>query len=81
MGHYWLQSDAFGLTSSRAPEYERLINDASELVRRYDSARSTGEDLTQELQKMNSKLLQALDPTDSHMIRWNYFYTKAGLIK
>ena len=59
----WLTSEAFDLSSDRAPENAKLLDEASALVNQ------ASPDLTS-LQAMNQRLLMALNPKDTFLFRW-----------
>jgi len=59
----WLVSEAFDLKSSRSLEYERLIEDAAELLERPQTSR-------EQIEKMHKKLIDALGPKDEFLFRW-----------
>ena len=70
----WLTSDAFDLDSTRAPAYQKLIDQASELFSKKNRTKK-------EMGEMTNQLVQALNPKDPFLIRWNFFCVKEGLIK
>ena len=70
----WLTSDAFDLDSTRAPAYQNLIDQASELFSKKNRTKK-------EMGEMTNQLVQALNPKDPFLIRWNFFCVKEGLIK
>jgi hypothetical protein len=70
----WLTSEAFGLTSTRAPEYEQLLKEASSLIQ--EPGASEGRVL-----KMRQQLAAALSPQDPFLFRWRAICEKKGLLK
>lgn len=70
----WLCSEAFGLSSTRAIEIEKLINKASVLLQQEKPNK-------QEIQQMNQRLIQALNPKDPYLIRWGYVCEQGGWLK
>jgi len=70
----WLISEAFDLKSSRAPDYEKLISEASGLL---NQAKPTPEEVI----IMNTQLGRALNPGDKFLFRWQYICRQKGWIK
>ncbi|QAR32285.1 ATP-binding protein [Geovibrio thiophilus] len=71
----WLTSEAFDLPSDRgAVEYERLVNEASELLKQVPPSE-------QQIESMNDKLVKALNPKDDFLFRWRAICYKKGLLK
>ncbi|OSM02199.1 hypothetical protein MAIT1_05387 [Magnetofaba australis IT-1] len=71
----WLTSEAFDQKSSRAPEYEALMAEASWLV----DERNPDVDASQ-IQEMSQRLINALDPKDAFLMRWRYIAQKKGWV-
>ena len=70
----WLTSEAFDLSSSRAPDYEELVQDAARLLEEDDPAPAT-------VREMNRRLLESLDPlADEFLIRWQHICRRKGWI-
>lgn len=59
----WLTSEAFDLSSDRAPENAKLLDEASALVNQASPDLSS-------LKAMNQRLLMALNPKDVYLFRW-----------
>ena len=70
----WLTSEAFDLTSSRNPEYAKLIEDASQLF-------ETPAISIKEIQEMYARLLDALNPKDDFLFRWRAICEKKGFLQ
>lgn len=68
----WLTSEAFDLKSARAAPSEILIQKASDLLSKKDVT-------LQELDVMNKKLIQALNPADEFLFNWRYIRKTKGL--
>ena len=70
----WLTSEAFDLTSSRAPDYEELVDQAARLLEEDDPHPDS-------VKEMNNKLLESLDPiADRFLIRWQHICRRKGWI-
>ena len=70
----WLASEAFDLSSSRAPDYEKLVEQAARLLEEEDPH-------PERVQEMNGKLLASLDPlADEFLIRWQHICRRKGWI-
>ncbi|MCX7049846.1 MAG: ATP-binding protein [Candidatus Sumerlaeota bacterium] len=67
----WLTSEAFDLTSSRAPEFAGLLNEASNLINKSGAT-------SKEIQAMYQRLLKSLSPKDSFLFRWRAICEKKG---
>lgn len=65
----WLMSEAFGLPSGRSIPYEKLIEEASDLIDR-DQV-----DL-EEIKRVNDALVNALSPRDPFLFSWRYICQK-----
>ena len=71
----WLTSEAFDLNSSRAPDYEELVEQGARLLEEDDPSPET-------VQEMNRKLLASLDPVaDEFLIRWQHICRRKGWIE
>jgi hypothetical protein len=70
----WLTSEAFDLSSSRSPQYEKLVADASKLLEKSDAT-------INEVRSMHQRLVAALSPKDSFLFRWRAIWEKKGLLK
>ncbi len=70
----WLTSEAFDLSSTRSPEYERLLAEASSLIEKPNPTRT-------EVKQMHQELIAALNPKDSFLFRWRAICEKKGLLK
>jgi len=68
----WLTSEAFDLKSARATPNETLVQSASDLLNKKKVTRD-------ELNKMEKKLVQALNPTDEFLFNWRYIRKSRGL--
>ncbi len=68
----WLTSEAFDLTSDRAPEMAQLLAAASTLL----NADQPGESA---VQAMYQRLLVALNPKDTFLFRWRALAERKGL--
>ena len=70
----WLTSEAFDLSSSRAPDYEELVHQAARLLEADDPDREA-------VREMNRTLLECLDPlADEFLIRWQHICRRRGWI-
>ena len=70
----WLTSEAFDLSSSRAPDYEELVQQAAHLL-------EAGDPHPETVRAMNQKLLGSLDPlADEFLIRWQHICRRKGWI-
>ncbi|KPN74156.1 AAA family ATPase [Neisseria sp. 74A18] len=70
----WLLSEAFDLTSSRAPDFQKLIDEASKIT-------ATNEKPSKEyIDEIYKKLTESLDPKDPFLTRWRYICEKKGWI-
>ena len=70
----WLTSEAFDLSSSRAPDYEELVEQAARLLEEEYPHLET-------VLEMNRKLLESLDPVaDEFLIRWQHICRRKGWI-
>ena len=70
----WLTSEAFDLRSSRAPDYEALVDQAARLLDENHPDPNS-------VQEMNRKLLRSLDPVaDPFLIRWQHICRRKGWI-
>ncbi len=67
----WLVSEAFDLPSGRAVEYEELVKKAAALLEQEHPS-------FDRIQDMNTKLVQALSPTDDFLFNWHYICKKKG---
>ncbi len=67
----WLISEAFDLKSSRAPEYEALLERSASLLEETDP------DIDQ-IKKTNEELALALSPTDEFLFNWQYICRQKG---
>jgi len=67
----WLTSEAFDLSSDRAPENAKLLDDASALVN------ESAPDLLS-LQAMHQRLVDALNPKDIFLFRWRALAERKG---
>ena len=71
----WLTSEAFDLSSSRAPDYDELVQQAARLLEADDPNPKT-------VREMNQKLLESLDPlADEFLIRWQHICRRKGWIE
>lgn len=70
----WLVSEAFDLKSSRALEYEMLVEKASDLL---DNEKPD----VAKIEAMNKDLVKALSPKDDFLFRWRSICFKKGLLK
>lgn len=70
----WLVSDAFGLKSGRALEYEALIDAAQ----RFGDVQQPS---SVEAAELNEKLVSALPVNDEFLMRWHFHCEKMGLLK
>ena len=70
----WLVSEAFDLKSSRANEYEALIEKAAAILESEKINQSA-------FNEIHRKLVLALDPKDDFFIRWLHICRSKGLIK
>jgi predicted ATPase len=70
----WLTSEAFDMPSSGSIEYERLLSEASDLL---EKPNLTGI----EAKQMHQKLIAALSPKNSFLLRWRAICEKRGLLK
>lgn len=71
----WLMSEAFDLKSSRAIEFEKLVAEATSLVKEESKPKLS------EIKKMNDELAKALDPTDSFLTCWQHICRAKGWLK
>ena len=69
----WLTGPAFDMKSTRSPEVEQLLKQASRILRAKAPDPKTFENIHQEL-------LSKLDPQDKFLYRWRYLATKKGLL-
>ncbi len=70
----WLTSQAFDLRSSRAPEYEGLVDRAARLLEQDNPEPGS-------VQDMNRRLVESLDPlADEFLIRWQHICRHKGWI-
>jgi len=67
----WLISEAFDLQSDRAVEYEDLVKKAAALLEQQDPS-------VDRIRAMNTKLVDALSPTDDFLFNWRYVCKKKG---
>lgn len=67
----WLISEAFDLQSDRAVEYEELVKKAAALLEQQDPS-------VDRIRAMNTKLVDALSPTDDFLFNWRYVCKKKG---
>lgn len=67
----WLVSEAFDLQSSRAVEYEDLVKKAAALLEQDSPS-------VDRVRAMNTKLVEALSPTDDFLFNWQYICKKKG---
>ncbi|MDR3109774.1 MAG: ATP-binding protein [Planctomycetaceae bacterium] len=70
----WLSSPAFDLKSTRAIKFAEFINKASAMLEQKEPKQS-------EIQNIHSQLVQALNPEDDFLIRWQYVCQKKGWLK
>lgn len=70
----WLISEAFDLKSARPIVYERLVEEASELLDKTEIRK-------EQISEMHEKLIQALGPKDHFLFRWRAICEKRGLLK
>lgn len=71
----WLTSEAFDLKSSRAPDYEDIVEHAARLL-------DEDEPSPESVREMNGKLLESLDPlADEFLIRWQHICRRRGWIE
>lgn len=71
----WLASEAFDLSSSRAPDYEELVGQAARLLEEEDPH-------PERVQEMHRKLLASLDPlADEFLVRWQHICRRKGWIE
>lgn len=71
----WLTSEAFDLRSSRAPDYEELVEQAARLLEEDDPNLET-------VHEMNRSLVASLDPlADEFLIRWQHICRRKGWIE
>lgn len=69
----WLESEAFNLPSSRAPEYEDLINRANTLMLNPKAS-------IDEINRLRVELVQALDERDEFWTPWLIYCQKRGVL-
>lgn len=67
----WLISEAFDLKSGRAPQYETLVEEAAALLEKEQPDRA-------QVEKMNEKLVEALNPKDEFLFNWRYICKQKG---
>lgn len=70
----WLISEAFDLKSGRPLEYEKLVEEASLLLEKDQI------DLHQ-VEQMNVRLVEALNPKDDFLFNWRYICKQKGWLK
>lgn len=70
----WLVSEAFDLQSDRAAEYEDLVKKAAALLEQQDPS-------VDRIRAMNTKLVDALSPTDDFLFNWRYVCKKKGWLQ
>lgn len=70
----WLISEAFDLQSGRALEYEDLVKKAAALLEQQDPS-------VDRIRAMNTKLVDALSPTDDFLFNWRYVCKKKGWLQ
>lgn len=70
----WLISEAFDLQSDRALEYEDLVKKAAALLEQQDPS-------VDRIRAMNTKLVDALSPTDDFLFNWRYVCKKKGWLE
>lgn len=70
----WLLSEAFDLKSGRSLEYEKLVEDASALL---DKSQPS----SNQIEKMNEKLVLALGPKDDFLFNWRYICKQKGWLR
>lgn len=70
----WLISEAFDLQSGRAVEYEDLVKKAAALLEQQDPS-------VDRIRAMNTKLVDALSPTDDFLFNWRYVCKKKGWLQ
>jgi len=71
----WLRSEAFDLPSDRSMETEKLIEEASQLLKETSDATKT------DIRKMHEKLVNELNPKDSFLFLWRGVCEKKGFLK
>lgn len=67
----WLQSEAFDLKSSRAPEIQKILREASLLLEKDDVSK-------EEIAEMNAQLVVNLNHRDAFLTHWRYICEKKG---
>lgn len=67
----WLISEAFDLKSGRAPQYETLVEEAAALLEKEQPDRA-------QVEKMNERLVEALNPKDEFLFNWRYICKQKG---
>ncbi len=70
----WLLSEAFGLPSGRSPQFEALVEQASQLL-------ELEKPELKQIEKMNAELVRALGPTDDFLFSWRYICRQKGWLK
>lgn len=70
----WLTSEAFDLKSGRPLEYEKLVEKAASLL-------DNGQADKTEVEKMNRRLVAALNPKDDFLFNWRYICKQKGLLE
>lgn len=70
----WLISEAFDLKSGRPLEYEKIIAEASALLEVENPD-------TEQIKKVNKKLVTALSPKDEFLFSWRYVCKQKGWLK
>lgn len=73
----WLESEAFNLKSSYSLEYEKLIEEAKELI----SSRRKTKPALDEIERMLKKLSEALSSTDDFLFYWRAICEQRGYLK
>ncbi|OOS00909.1 hypothetical protein B0187_01040 [Haemophilus paracuniculus] len=73
----WLESEAFNLKNSYSLEYEKLIEEAKELI----SSRREIKPTSEEIERIRKKLSEALSPTDEFLFYWRSICEKKGYLK
>jgi len=70
----WFCTESFGLTTTRNPKVQEILDRASALMREEKPS-------PDEVRKTHAELVKALPPSDDFLFRWRYIAEKRGFLK